>query len=145
MEAERRLISRARPATTAELSDEKLDEMIRATVDEQLKKRGFTLSNGDSADFLVTYFAVGELEVSGSFYDAAPSGSLPYNHWRPFYEPTSDVRMNAKGSLTIDIVDPQTSKLIWRGQATDTIKSTKDTEKTVKKVSKKILSKFPPK
>ncbi len=53
--------------------------------------------------------------------------------------------MNTKGELTIDIVNPENNQLIWRGQASDTIKKTKDIAKTVKKVTKKILSKFPPK
>jgi len=145
MDAEKRLIARANPQTASVMSDEELDKIIRAAVDEELKKRGFTLTTGDSADFLTTYFAVGQLDLSGSFYDAAPSGNLPYNHWRPFYQPATDARLNTKGELTIDIVNPENNQLIWRGQASDTIKKTKDVAKTVKKVAKKILSKFPPK
>ena len=145
MDAEKRLIARANPQSATVMSDEELDETIRSAVDEELKKRGYSLTTEGSADFLTTYFAVGQMDLSGSFYDAAPSGNLPYNHWRPFYEPTTDTRLNTKGELTIDIVNPQNNQLIWRGQASDTIKKSKDVAKIVKKVTRKILSKFPPK
>ena len=145
MELKHRLLLRANPQATSQVSDEQIDQIIRSAVDEQLKKRGFVLTAETKADFLVSYFAVGELEIGGTFYDSAPTGNLPYNHWRPFYQPGTDTRMNSKGTLTIDIVNPENNQLLWRGQATDTIKRTKDLEKVTKKAAKKILSKFPPK
>ncbi len=51
MDAEKRLIARANPQTASLMSDEELDEIIRAAVDEELKKRGFTLATEGFSGF----------------------------------------------------------------------------------------------
>jgi hypothetical protein len=128
-----------------DLTDEKVDAFIKAKVDEQLSKKGFAKATGARADFWVSYLAVGKLDLSTSAYDAAPVGNVPYGHWRPFYEPQADTRLQRKGTFTLDLVDAGSNKLIWRGSSTDTFSKPKEARKQIEKAIKKLLKKFPPK
>lgn len=145
VEAEDRLMYFADPGTAAEVSDEQLDRMIVWPVDEQFLNRGFTLAKSQSADFLVSCLAVSRLDLTNTFDDRAPTGNLPYNHPRPFYESTNDLRPLSRGTQSVEIINPKDNQLIRRGQAGDTIKKTKDLVKTVKITAEEVLSKFPPK
>jgi hypothetical protein len=50
------------------------------------------------------------------------------------------------GTLIVDLVDAETSKLVWRGVASGTVKGTSEkTEKSVDKKIGKLFRSFPPK
>lgn len=129
----------------AEFTDVEADVFIKAKVDDQLKKKGFTKVDSETADFLVSYLAIGKLDLSATYYDAAFTGRTQYGHWRPLYNSGSDSRLQRKGTLTLDILDPETNKLIWRGSATETFDKPKDAFKKSEKAIKDMLKKFPPK
>jgi hypothetical protein len=46
--------------------------------------------------------------------------------------------------LAIDIIDPQTKKLIWRGSSTDTFSKLKEGRKVIEHGIKDIMKRFPP-
>jgi hypothetical protein len=49
------------------------------------------------------------------------------------------------GTLVVDIYDTKTKQLIWRGTASDEVKSKQEQrEKQVSKASEKLFKKFPP-
>lgn len=50
-----------------------------------------------------------------------------------------------EGTLLVDIYDTKTKQLIWRGTATDEVKTKQDKrEKQISKASEKLFKKFPP-
>jgi hypothetical protein len=131
---------------TPDVDLEELDKQIRAGIDKELDKRGFQKSTSGKPDFLISYIAVGELDLDVREYDSGTAPpDVPYGHWRPFYQTGNDVTLIRKGTLSIDIIDPEPNRLVWRGKATETFEKPKDLEKKLNKIVKKILKKFPPK
>lgn len=53
--------------------------------------------------------------------------------------------LQKKGTLTIEIVDRATNKIVWRASASDTVSKVKDIPKKIAKAIKKMFKKFPPK
>jgi len=132
----------------AELSDRAIDEQVRHLVEEQLRKKGFQKAINDT-DVLISYFAVGKLDLGAGLTKSASSLTasphLNYDHWRPFYNVSNDYQPQKKGTLTIDMVDRATSKIVWRASASDTVSKVKDIPKKIAKAIKKMFKKFPPK
>ena len=143
LEQEKIPIFRAVPVTDS--SDQEIDQLIRAKVDEQLQKKKFEKVSVEEADFLISYLLVGELDLESQSYDSNPTGNIPYGHWRPFYQPGSDTVLLRKGTLTLDIVDREDKQLAWRGSASETITKDKQVKGKIEKAIKDILKKFPPK
>lgn len=145
------VLNRGIPEESQVLPAASIDAFIRQFINAELKKKGFTRVEGEKeADFMVAHILVTMLDIESREYDTQPgSGQLTYGHWRPFYNTAADVRLQRKGTLTIDIVDPGNNKLIWRGSRTDSIDESKVNQKEIKKrlekAVKKILKKFPPK
>ncbi len=136
-------IIRVEESVDPRLSSEALDKQIHSLVEKELEKKGFRQATDKSPDFLVSYVAVGKLDLSSSQRDTHPSPQLSYGHWRPFYNTGNDYRLQRKGTLTIDIVDGATNKLAWRGSATDTFSEAKEAPKKIEKAIKKMFKKFP--
>ncbi len=137
------------PAERRKFSDEDLDKMIRSYVDIELTKKGFLKATEGKPDFFISYYAVAKLQVELQQFDAGTSAhpELPYGHWRPFYESSSDSLLMSKGTLSLDIIDSLEDHLVWRGSATDIFQekdSVKKVQGKLRKVIEKILKKFPP-
>lgn len=138
------------PEERQKLTDQELDQMIRSYVDIELTKKGFTKATETKPDFLVSYYAVAKLQLEVQEFDAGTSAhpDLPYGHWRPFYESSSDTLLMSKGTLSLDIIDRKEDHLVWRASATDIFQekdSVKTAQKKLRKIIEKILKKFPPK
>ncbi len=121
-------------------------DRIREAVDRQIAAKGWTLapSGGD-----VSVAAIGrtrEEQTYNTFYNGLGGGW----GWRRFGgglgETETTVQETPVGTLTVDMFDSQTKKLIWRGTATDTLSN--KPEKNTKKLDNSIadmFKKFPPK
>jgi hypothetical protein len=138
------------PESSKKLSDEELDKMIRGYVDIELTKKGFLKATDSEPDFFVSYYAVAKLQLEVQEFDSGTSAhpNLPYGHWRPFYQSSSDRLLMSEGTLTLDVIDPAEDRLVWRGSATDIFEerdSVKKAQKKLRKIVQKILKKFPPK
>lgn len=138
------------PKDRQKMTDEELDKMIRSYVDIELTKKKFLKAAEAKPDFLVSYYAVAKLQMEVQEFDSGTSAhpDLPYGHWRPFYESSSDTLLMSKGTLSLDIIDTAENHLVWRGSATDIFEekdSVKKKQKKLRKIIEKILKKFPPK
>lgn len=127
-----------------------LDAQIRAAVEKWLQKRRYRKDTA-KPDLLVAYLGVGRLKTEITQFDSGPSvPNLPYGHWEPSVtHPMNDIHVRREGTLTLDLVDAETNKLVWRSWATETfdkpLRKPKDARKKIEKVVKKMLKKFPPK
>lgn len=117
-----------------------VDAQIKQAVDQQLAKKGLTKTDGE-ADLDVAYqVAVGRERQWDAF------GSGGGRRWGGLGSATSSTIAN--GTLAIDMYDPSTEKLVWRGQATNTLDPSANQEKTEKNINKamaKLFKSFPPK
>ena len=111
-------------------------------VDRALAEKGFRLVDGQESDFLV--FAHGMVRDRIHVHDTGGFYLFP----GPFaFGGYTDVTRYEETTLFVDVIDPTTRQLIWRGSRTDVVKSYKDPEKAqaaTDKAVRRILKDFPP-
>lgn len=133
-----------------------MHDRIRTGIDQWLKDHGYLKGNAKEADFLVLYRMVVEnktrVTVMNPYYGYPYSWRFGYR--RGFYSsfawsyyPDEHVYEYQRGTLVIDVVDPNSKKLMWRGMAYEDISpytTQKKKQRYVDRAVKSILSKFPP-
>lgn len=89
-----------------------VDRLIRRVIDEELQARGFTKATGGRADLGVAYAAALEGQIR------VDEVNRFYGYRRGAYIATwTEVEEFDLGSLVIDISDPASGELVWRGSA----------------------------
>ena len=117
------------------LNSELIRQRINADIERGLSARGLILATGGPSDLNVryTFGAVRRAEV-----EAFPAG------WRGFG--TEIVRVPfTEGTLVIDLRDPRTRSLVWRGISTEDKSDAAKIEGKLDNMVKKALDKYPPK
>ncbi len=118
------------PALNSELTK----KHIETDIERYLTARGLELG-GDRADLNVRYTLGSARRVETEAY---PAG------WRGFG--TRIVRVPyAEGTLVIDLRDPTTRSLVWRGIATDEQRDPNKLQGKLDDMVRKALEKYPPK
>ena len=121
--------------------DQILDQQIRQAVDKQLQSRSLTKKDADPADLYVGYQVGVQQEQELNAYGTPGwrfGGGMADMH-------TSTVNV---GTLVLDVYDPATKQLVWRGSATETVGKSSSPEKKQERLDKaasKMLKDFPPK
>ena len=118
------------------------DDLTRA-----FEKRGYVAQSGD-ADFAVAYYASTQEKLNVTYWDYGyPFWPHWWNRygWGPNYAgPVGDVTEYDQGTVIVDVIDPSTRQLVWRGQGVaqvsdDPAKYRKELARTVTA----IVDKFP--
>jgi hypothetical protein len=122
-------------------------DRIQQAVDEQLTSKGLTRQDS-GADLAVTALGRTKKEQSyNTFYDGIGGGW----GWRGFGDmgmgtATTTVSETPIGTLTVDMFDAKSKKLVWRGTATETLSDKPEkNEKKLKSEVAKLFKSFPPK
>ena len=121
------------------------DQRVKSAVDGQLAAKGWTLvpSGGD-----VVICAFGKThpeKTLNTFYDGFGGGGWRWRGFGGFGTSTTTVDTYNVGTLVVDMLDPNTKSLIWRGSSSDTLSS--NPEKNTKKLDSdvhKMFEHFPP-
>jgi hypothetical protein len=129
---------------TSGTEDQLIDQEIKRAVDEQLAQKGLTKVE-KNADLQVVYHAATRqemnLNLSGSGFDGRGYGGM----WDGSVQgQTSAISV---GTLVVDLYDPATKHLVWRGDASKTIELKKDPDKNYKNLQKamaKLFKNYPP-
>jgi hypothetical protein len=149
------------PEPTPKWGDPRIDsnsllaDRIRKAVANQLAIQGYRQTSSNP-DFLVGWHAsiiskIDSTFVNGHYGYSHGQGAGPglgWNYWGSPRYADSYAYYYDKGALILDIVNPKTDKLIWRGTAKKSINgkdSPEQKQKTIEEAVKKILAKFPPK
>jgi len=128
-----------------------LDQRVRTAVDEQLAARGYVLASEGEADFLVAWHGAQRREIRVERIHRH-YGYYPWPHsrwWRPHagvYDETSRYVYDI-GTLILDVIDPKTKRLIWRGTASALVgddRTPKEREARVNEMVAALLARFPP-
>lgn len=117
------------------------DEQIRRAVDAQLQAKGWKLLDSTAADAYVAYQVAVTQRQELNYYSNYGYG------WRWGGSTSAYTRTINTGTLTLDVYDRAQKALVWRGSATDTLKSRSKPEKRQKRLDKamaKLLNDFPP-
>ncbi|WNO08621.1 DUF4136 domain-containing protein [Teredinibacter sp. KSP-S5-2] len=143
------------------LNNDILDDRIRGNVNEQLSTKQMRLVDDGQADFWVNYSITTEPRIDVKTYNTYQGY---YSSWRYYGAgtfryatigmPYTDSVVENKlqyyelGTFVLDVIDPKTGKLIWRGTASGKVPrdlSADEKERVVKNVVSRILEDFPPK
>lgn len=129
---------------TSGTEDQLIDQEIKRAVDEQLAQKGLTKVE-KNADLQVVYHAATRQEVNVNLFGSGLGGRGYGGMWDGSVQgQTSAV---AVGTLVVDLYDPATKHLVWRGDATKTIELKKDPDKNYKNLQKamtKLFKNYPP-
>jgi hypothetical protein len=130
-------------ATTDPRLDSKLlDRRVREAVDRHLAAKGYRKVDDDAPSFRVAY-QVYVLRQSQTVSE--PVGPYTYRWWGGM-GPTYTYQYD-EGTLAVDVIDPQTNVLMWRGSASaiiDPRASIKEREERIDRAVGSLLEKFPP-
>lgn len=137
------------------IDDNLLDKRVHEAVDSWFVQNGYCKKTTESADFWVGYHVTLDKKTKISdlndYYSYSPGWGSHYGYrylpYSTFGSPTRSVYQYDQGTLILDIVDPNTRKLLWRGSATDEVNLSSSPEKKREKIFEavnKILEQFPP-
>lgn len=136
-----------KPSADPRLSDPMLDKRIRQLVEKQLATQGYVRSTVGAPDFIVGYHVALEKKLAVStmndYYGYRAGWGWSYGAGTGRVVPESYVYQYEQGSLIIDIVNPQTRELMWRGAAQAEVSQKKRNEQLAEAVQR-ILERFPP-
>jgi len=136
------------------LNNRIMDIRITKAVNQQLINQGFSFST--TADFYVNYNITSEKKTdirnyaNYSGYGPSWGWGVGYGHRGMSLSAHSETRIDEyqQGSLIVDVIDPKSLELIWRGIGSKRLPESTDAaemDKLVAEVVKNILIKFPPK
>ncbi len=148
-----------------------LEKRLQNAVEREFAAKGFRKQITGTPDFLITYRVDfdDKLEVSSHGYDywsAYYGGYWPdyyglgFSYWpgyysfgfrsryyhRPGFYGTEEpyLREYKEVTLTLDLLNPETKALIWRGWYVDEVEDVNLQEEKITEAVKRILEKFPP-
>jgi hypothetical protein len=139
------------PGPGGTVPDQLIDQSIKRAVDEQLAQKGLARVEKDG-DLKVGYHAIIH-EEKGIDLSAFGMGGGPFGGGGPGLggwnsgTVTGQTTTLPVGMLLIDLYDPATKKLIWRGDATKSVELKKDPDKNYKDLQKamaKLFKNYPP-
>lgn len=134
----------AKPTGDARLDDPLVHKRIRQAIADTLSARGYQQLEAGRPDFFVAYHvAITQKLTTRTIY----TGYHPYGYWGGGFAQTQ-VEPYDEGTLLIDVIDPRTMDLIWRGKAQSRLYELHDPAKRearVREVVGKVLDRFPPK
>lgn len=126
-----------------------LQDRIRQDIVTWLETHGYSY-NPTNPDFLIAYQIIVEnktkMTVMNDYYDYPLRWGYRYP-LRTVNTPRQTVYEYRQGTLIIDMVNPATRKLMWRGSATDEVKQSSSIEQRNQRVREavdEILQRFPP-
>lgn len=126
----------------AQYPDQIVDGQIKMAVDTALAKQGLTKATGQAADLFIGYQIAIDQERQWNAYGMG--GGLRWGGGMGTAT-SSTIKI---GTLVLDVYDPSTKSLVWKGEATKTINPSDNPEKNQQNMNKamqKLLKDFPPK
>jgi uncharacterized protein DUF4136 len=122
------------------------DTRIVNSVDNWLQLAGWERTEGKGDLALVPNLSTQTSQTLNTFYDGFGGG---WGYGAGFGTSTTTVSTFVEGTMVLDMFDPGTKKLVWRGIARDTISNKpQDNAKKIDKAAEKMFKdrkKFPPK
>ena len=124
-----------------------VDERIAAAVAAQLGARGLTRDDGDPDVWVVvrqTFDTQPKYTIYGSPWGYGYGWGYPgfYGYdWNPWYT-TVEVKYITVGTLTVDLKDAASDRLVWRGTSVKTVHPTAKLSKVEKRINRRVSEMF---
>ncbi|MBV9960154.1 MAG: DUF4136 domain-containing protein [Acidobacteria bacterium] len=109
------------------------DGRIRAALEAELMANGYRRESAGRPDFALAYYV-----TTQSKYDVQD-----YGYGAPRWFARRDIRVNqyTEGTLLVDVIDPVTGQLVWRGRASGAVEL-KDAGKKINRSAEKLVKQF---
>lgn len=129
-----------RPTSDPMLVNSTSNRALRADLVKGFEDRGYVVS--DSPDFAVAYYACTKEKLDVTYWDYGyPYYPYWWGGWGPYDTTVSEY---TQGTVIVDVIDPRTKELLWRGQGVSTVSDDeKQYEQDLWKTVTAILDKFP--
>jgi len=122
-----------------------LDRRIRKAIEDELETKGFTPVERDEAEVLVSYHLSIDKKLD---VDTINTGVGYYRGWYGASARTETiVREYEEGTLLVDLIEPESRQLVWRGSGQSRLRDSstpEQREKRVRQVVGAILKSYPP-
>jgi uncharacterized protein DUF4136 len=124
-----------------------VDERIAAAVAAQLGARGLTRDDRDPDVWVVvrqTFDTKPKYTIYGSPWGYGYGWGYPgfYGYdWNPWYT-TVEVKYVTVGTLTVDLKDAASDRLVWRGTSVKTVHPTAKPSKVEKRINRRVSKMF---
>jgi hypothetical protein len=126
-------------AKTAVEQNTLLDKRIKSAVNRELETKGYEM-NEANPDFVMIYHVGVDDKINVTDWG--------YGYPSPYWGGRNvSVYQYTQGTLILDIIEPATKQLIWRGEAQGTVDqdaSPEDREAKLNLAAAKLLDNFPP-
>ena len=122
-------------------------KQIRDALDRELSKKGFVITESDSADLFVGYQVALDRERQLTAFNTGWGYGPGWRYGGPGMT-TATTSTIVVGSLALDVYETPKKQLVWRGIVTKTIDAKAKPEKRLNNLNKavaKLLKDFPPK
>jgi hypothetical protein len=115
------------PASDPMLNNSITNQQLRQYLRQAFQSRGYTATTNDSASFLVAYYAGTKQKFDTTYWGPTWDPAWRYSYrggfrrWAwPWYGGVApgyaQVNEYTQGQVIVDVTDPKTRQLIWRGQ-----------------------------
>ena len=146
------------PADDPMLTNSITNQRLRTDLAQGFEQKGFA-PDPSNPDFLVAYYAGTKEKMDTTYW--APDYGWRYGYrgfgfrgfrfrsawpWYGYAAPYANVQVNeyTQGSVVVDVIDPNTMELLWRGQGVANVSDNPDTyAKELDQSVASILKKFP--
>jgi hypothetical protein len=155
----------ALPANDPMLDNSITNQQLRTDLVQGLEGKGYTLS-GSNPDFEVAYYTGTKQKMDTTYWNPGPSYRYGYrgfglrsnrfawawpwySSYSPYsaysrYGPIAQVQEYTQGCVIVDVIDPKTQELLWRGQGVASASTDPATyAKEIGQSVSAILKKFP--
>jgi len=142
----------ARRGGTSSASDPMLvnsitNRALRDDLTRAFEGRGYA-PQGDNADFAVAYYASTQDKLNVTYWDYGypfwPHGWRGYGYGFGYPGPVAQVTEYDQGTVIVDVINPSTKQLLWRGQGVAEVSSDpKEYQKELARTATAIVDKFP--
>jgi hypothetical protein len=150
------------PANDPMLDNSITNRALRGDLTQALESRGYVAAPRQAADFLVAYYAGTKQKLDTTYWGptfdpgwryryrgrrdwAWPYyGASYYGAMNPWNRGTASVTSTTEGTVIVDLTDPKTNELLWRGQGVEPVSN--DPVKyasALQGVVNAIIAKFP--
>jgi hypothetical protein len=103
------------------------------------QERGYVIDS-TNPDFAVAAYATARQRLDVTQYDYG----YPYWRWRWWGPPVPEVTQYTEGTVVVDVVNPKTKELLWRGQGVAAVSDDPQTyAKELARTVEKIVERFP--
>jgi len=120
-----------------------VDRRIEKAIVETLEEKGFVRNPG-GAEFMVSFDTITKTKTSVEAFSISTGNSLRGPPYGTIETSTISTRDYEEGTFIIDIIDPISDELVWRGALSRRLDKEAPDQEKIQQIVTTILDRFPP-